>query len=275
MTADPLLAELAKALDSPREALWLLDELGDVAPGARREQALALARRRRDGEPLQYLLGHWPFRTIDLLVDGRALIPRPETELLVDLALDVLSFAPGSAVVCDLGCGTGAIALSVAVEERARGTVVDVLATDVSRGALALATRNAERVGAMSVTFLEGSWYDALPAALEGAITVLCSNPPYVAPGERPRLARELDFEPVIALVAADGTDGTPGFAAVETIIEGAPRWLAPGGTLLVEHGADQRAAALACAERVGLVARRDHDDLAGIPRILEARRPR
>lgn len=275
MTADTLLAELTDALDSPREARWLLDELGDVAPGARRVQALALARRRRDGEPMQYLLGHWPFRTIDLLVDGRALIPRPETELLVDLALDALSLAASSAVVCDLGCGTGAIALSIAVEARARGTLVDVLATDVSRGALALATRNAERVGATSVTFREGSWYDALSVAYEGAITVLCANPPYVASAERPRLARELDFEPAIALVAADGTDGTPGFDAVETIIEGAPRWLAPGGTLLVEHGADHRASALACAERVGLVARRDHDDLAGIPRILEARRPR
>jgi release factor glutamine methyltransferase len=274
VTPDPLFEELSQALDSRREAKWLLNELSEAPPGARRDRALALARRRINGEPLQYVLGHWPFRTLDLLADGRALIARPETELLVDLALHAV-LAGGAAVVCDLGCGSGAIALSIAVEARSLGAHVDVLATDVSEDALALAARNAERNLAGPITFLAGSWFDALPVAYEGALTVLCANPPYVADAERPHLARELDFEPEIALVAADSTDGTPGFGAIETIIAGASRWLAPGGTLLVEHGADHRSTAIACAERAGLVEVRDHDDLAGLPRILEARGPR
>lgn len=274
MTPDPLFDELTQALDSRREATWLLDELREVPPDARRGRALALARRRIDGEPLQYVLGHWPFRTLDLLVDGRVLIPRPETELLVELALDA-ALAGHEGVVCDLGCGSGAIALSVAVEARSRGAHLEVIATDVSSDALALAVRNAERNLAGPIAFLEGSWFDALRAGDQGALTVLCANPPYVAAAERPTLARELDFEPEIALVAPDGTDGTPGLGAIETIIGGAPTWLAPGGTLLVEHGAGHRSAVIACAERAGLVEVRDHDDLAGLPRILEARRRR
>jgi release factor glutamine methyltransferase len=275
MTSDPLYDELRVALESPREARWLLDELDGAPPATRRTRALALARRRAAGEPLQYVLGHWPFRALDLLVDRRALIPRPETELLVDRVLEVLADAADGAVVCDLGCGCGAIALSVALETRARGADTEVLATDASDDALALAERNAERTGARGVAFLAGSWYDALPVAYQGRLDVICANPPYVAAADRAGLARELDFEPEIALVADDGTDGTPGFAAIERVVTGARRWLAPEGTLLVEHGAEQRAAALACAESSGLVAVRDHDDLAGLPRLLEARRPR
>src|SRR4029077_8130483 len=132
-----------------------------------------LASRRRAGEPLQYVLGHWPFRELDLALDARALIPRPETELLVDRALELLGgLGPGS-VVCDLGCGAGPIALSVAVEASARGALVDVLATDVSRDALSLAALNAQRTGA-SVRFFAGSWFDALPLAYEGRLDLLC-----------------------------------------------------------------------------------------------------
>ena len=274
MTADPLFEELSSALDSRREARWLLDELDGCSPAQRRELALALASRRLAGEPLQYVLGHWPFRTLDLVLDARALIPRPETELLVDRALDVLDVIEERAVVCDLGCGSGAIALSIAVEARARGAHVDVLATDVSRDALALAALNAARTGT-EVSFFEGSWFEAIPAAYVGELSLVCSNPPYVGCDERPHLARELDFEPSIALVAADGSDGTPGMGALETIIAGAARWLAPGGTLVLEHGADQRDAVVACCGRAGLVLIRDHVDLAGLPRIVQASRPR
>ena len=194
MTPDPLFDELTGVLESRREARWLLDDLGDVPPEARRERAMELADRRAAGEPLQYVLGHWPFRTIDLLVDRRALIPRSETEQLLELALGALLDAGEGAVACDLGCGSGAIALSIAVESRALGTNVDVLATDVSSDALELARRNAERSGARGVTFYEGTWFDAIPLAYEGAIAVIASNPPYVAAAERPHLARELDF---------------------------------------------------------------------------------
>ena len=276
MTADSLVDELAGVLGSIREARWLLDELGAASsPEQRRDEALALAARRVAGEPLQYVLGHWPFRTLDLLVDPRVLIPRPETELLVDAALRVLAGTTETSTVCDLGCGTGAIALSIALEARARGRVVDVVATDVSEAALEVARANAARTGATSVAFLQGSWFDALPATLEGRIDACCANPPYVAAEERDSLARELDFEPEIALVAGDGSDSTPGFAAVESVIVGAARWLAPGGTLLVEHADHHRAAAVACCARAGLDVVVDHDDLAGRPRFLEARRPR
>jgi len=270
---DELVDELTTTLGSRREAAWVLEELEGLPADARRSRALELAARRSAGEPLQYLLGHWPFRALDLEVDGRALIPRPETEPLVELALAALVHAGGRPLACDLGCGTGAIALSIAVESRALGLDVEVHATDLSEASLQLARRNAERVGVPGVRFHCGSWYEALPASLHGAVSSLCSNPPYISATERATLARELDFEPELALVAPDGTDGTPGFAAVEAVVVGAVRWLAPGGTLLVEHGESHRDAAVACAIRAGLVEVVDHADLAGRPRTLEARR--
>jgi release factor glutamine methyltransferase len=272
---EPLLDELAALLGSRQEATWVLEEAaahdGDAATVAR-----AMAQRRASGEPLQYVLGHWPFRALDLVVDRRALIPRPETEVLVGLALDRLAARRRpvgvAAVVVDLGCGTGAIALSVGTEAPARGVAVEVHATDVARSALELAAHNAARVGA-ELSFHLGSWYEALPASLHGRVDVLCSNPPYVAARDRASLARELDFEPEVALVAADASDGTPGLAAVAAVVEDAPRWLAPGGVLLVEHGDVQGDGAVSLAEAAGLVEVRDHHDLAGRPRVLEAHR--
>jgi release factor glutamine methyltransferase len=272
---DALHDELAATMGSRAEARWLLEDLGgpDVAPRATR--ARALAARRAAGEPLQYVLGHWPFRGLDLLVDARALIPRPETEVLVGLAVPRVVASGDGAIACDLGCGTGAIALSLSAEVRAAGREVAVHATEVDDDALALARLNAARVGAVGVSFRHGSWFDALPASLRGRVDVCCSNPPYVAVAERRALARELDFEPELALVADDGADGTPGFGAVEAVVTGAREWLAPGGTLLVEHAATHRDAATSLATRCGLVVVADHDDLAGRPRVLEARSPR
>jgi release factor glutamine methyltransferase len=273
---DDLLDELTTTLGSRREARWLLEDLDATAPdlATRVARGRELAARRAAGEPLQYVLGHWPFRGLDLLVDGRALIPRPETELLVGLALAQVRARSDGVVVCDLGCGTGAIALSLAVEAAAEGRSVDVHASDVDLDALALARCNAERVGAPGVVFHAGSWYEALPPSLAGRIDVCCANPPYVGVDERPSLGRELDYEPPIALVAPDGLDGTPGLAAIEAVVEGARRWLAPGGALLVEHGDTQRSAALGLAARFGLEVVADHADLAGRPRVLEARAP-
>ena len=275
MPTDALCDELAVAIGA-REARWVLEEVdrqGRV--GADRDRAAhALVARRRAGEPLQYVLGHWPFRGIDLLVRPAALIPRPETEALTGLAVARALELDRAAVVCDLGCGTGAIALSVAVELSAAGRAAKVHAVDVAPEALDLARRNAARLGCAGVAFHLGSWYDALPRSLVHAVDVVCANPPYVSASERPRLARELDFEPDLALVATDGSDGTGGFAAVEGVIAGAGRWLAPGGTLLVEHGAAHRDAATRLAARCGLELVADHADLAGLPRILEARSP-
>jgi release factor glutamine methyltransferase len=271
---DALLEELAATVGSRREAGWLLEEVQSLAEPARTDRARTLAARRAAGEPLQYVVGHWPFRDVDLLVDARALIPRPETELLVGLALERLAALGRPGVACDLGCGTGAIALSLAVEAAARRLEVQLVATDVDDAALALAGRNVARVGARGVELRCGSWYEALPVSLRGRVDLLCANPPYVAHAARASLAAELGYEPDGALFADDGTDGTPGLAAVEAVVRGAAAWLTPGGTLLVEHGAGQRAAVTALASASGLVDLVDHDDLGGRPRILDARRP-
>jgi len=272
VAADELLDELTTTMGSRREARWLLEDLDGAGGTDDAARARRLAARRAAGEPLQYVLGHWPFRGLDLLVDARALIPRPETELLAGLAVARARARGDGAIVCDLGCGTGAIALSVAVEAAQAHLLVEVHASDVDEDALALARCNAERVGASGVQFHAGSWYEALPTSLRGRVDVCCANPPYVGVDERRTLAKELDFEPEVALVAPDGADGTPGLSAIEAVLGAARDWLAPGGTLLVEHGDAQRAAVLALAARCGFVVVADHDDLAGRPRVLEAR---
>lgn len=270
MTTDRLVAQLDELLGSPREARWIAQEVAALDPVERESAARAMAERRRAGEPLQYVFGHWPFRTLDLAVDARALVPRPETELLVGVALERLGVANAPAIACDLGCGSGAIALSLAVEGP---TGLEVHATDVDCDALELAAQNAARAGLSTVSFHLGSWYGALPPSLAGRVDLVCSNPPYVATSERPTLARELDFEPQHALVSPDARDGTPGFAALEEVIVGARTWLSAGGWLVVEHGDAHRDAAIACARRAGLCDVEDLDDLAGAPRILAARR--
>jgi release factor glutamine methyltransferase len=274
VATDELLAELSELLGA-REATWVAEEVAHVAAEERGTTALEMAERRLAGEPLQYVLGHWPFRGLDLLVDERALVPRPETEQLVGIALERLgSFVGPEAVAVDLGCGTGAIALSLATEGT---TLVDELivhATDLDPGALELAQLNAARVGVTSVRFHLGSWYRALPAALQGRVALLCSNPPYVAASERASLARELDFEPDRALVAEDGSEGTAGFGAVEHVIAASPTWLRRGGWLLVEHGETHGDAALSVARAAGLVHVEDLIDLSGRPRFLVGAAP-
>jgi release factor glutamine methyltransferase len=262
--------ELADGLFTRAEARWVRESVASLPEEERRARLSEIVARRRRGEPLQYVLGAWQFRTLELTVDRRALIPRPETELVVDVALEVLDgLAPG-AVACDLGCGSGAIALSLAAESTAHPVVH---ATDVSARALELARANAARCG-LAVTFHHGSWFEALPASLLGRVDLVCSNPPYVSRAERPTLARELDHEPAVALVAEDSTDGEPGMAAIEAILAGAAAWLRPGGAVVIEHGEAQRAASVACASHSGLSVVATIDDLAGRPRVLRAERP-
>lgn len=223
--------------------------------------------RRSAGEPLQYVVGRWGFRTLDLFVDRRVLIPRPETEAVVGHALDELDrMGTGPLVAADLGTGSGAIALSI-VAERAG---VQVWATDDSAAALAVAGANLAGIGrpATRVRLAEGSWYGALPRELRGRLALVVSNPPYVAEGdELPPVVR--DWEPAAALVA-----GPTGLEAVEAVVRGAPEWLAPGGALVVEIAPHQAAAAVAVATGAGLTDAEVRPDLAGRPRALVARRP-
>jgi release factor glutamine methyltransferase len=223
--------------------------------------------RRAAGEPLQYVLGRWAFRTLDLLVDRRVLIPRPETEAVVGHALDELDrMGPGPAVAADLGTGSGAIALSL-VAERPR---VEVWATDQSAAALDVAVANMAGVGtpAARVRVAHGSWYGALPPELRGRLALVVSNPPYVAAtDDLPPVVRH--WEPAAALVS-----GPTGLEAVAEVVAGARAWLAPGAAVVVEIAPHQAGAAVDLALGAGLRDAEVRPDLAGRPRALVARRP-
>jgi release factor glutamine methyltransferase len=279
---------LAARLRSPIEARWVVAHvLGDgpsTSPvdAAAWADLTALVDRRLAGEPLQYVLGTWAFRTLELTVDRRALIPRPETEQVVEAALGELRrlgfvdpAGPGERepVVVDLGTGTGAIGLSIAVEAAAL-----VWATDADADALALAAANRDRVTAAEppvaarVVLAAGDWFAAVPAELRGQIDLVVSNPPYVAAAEWPDLSPEVRREPHRALVAAAGSDGTPGLAAVETVLVGAAAWLARPGAVVVELAPHQATAAVDVARRAGFVDVDVARDLAGRDRAVVGR---
>lgn len=218
---------------------------------------LELAARRRAGEPLQYLEGTAPFGPIEVVVDRRVLIPRPETELLYE---KVLASLRGGETVVDLGTGSGALALALKHE----APDITMIATDLSDEALEVAAANAARLGVV-IELRKGSLYEALDPALAGTIDVIVSNPPYVAPDEWEELAEEVRlYEPRRALLAADG-----GLAVIRSIVARACDWLAPGGRLYVEIGATHEDAVLEMLPR-GLVGAVDRD-LTGRPRYLVA----
>lgn len=219
--------------------------------------------RREQGEPLQYVVGRWSFRALELLVDSRVLIPRPETEVVVDHGLREARRI-GARTAVDLGTGSGAIALSLAVE---LGPPVEVWATDVSADALAVARANLAGVGraATRVRMVEGDWFAALPSDLMGAVDLIVSNPPYVAEGDD--LPSEVaDWEPRHALIP-----GPSGLEAIERIVAGAPAWLARPGALVVELAPAQAERAVELARAAGFDDARVEPDLAGRPRALIA----
>jgi release factor glutamine methyltransferase len=274
---DETIARLAAAGvdDAALEVRWIIEQATDWSAA---EQAAALdepvterqvravdemVARRLTGEPLQYVLGRWGFRTLDLLVDGRVLIPRPETEVVAGLAIDAL---PEGGTAVDLGTGSGAIALSLAAE---CWPDVEVWASDASPDALAVARANLAGLGRRGsvVRLVEGDWFAALPDDLRGRIDVLVSNPPYVADDDTLPSAVG-DWEPVDAL--RSGSDGLDDLAR---IIGDAPAWLAPAGTLVLEIGETQGAAVAELARAAGLTEATVHPDLAGRDRALVARR--
>jgi release factor glutamine methyltransferase len=269
--AEELRAELRALGLAAHEARWLVDEFAPGGEAAARVDVLAAAERRLRGEPLQYLLGHWPFRSLDLEVDGRVLIPRPETEELVDHALRALARrGVASPLIVDLGCGSGAIGLSLLAELSSRGLAAQLIAVDASADALAVARRNAVKHRCVGATFVQGDWYEGLDRSLAGHVDLIVSNPPYVTDEEYRGLDPELHFEPKEALVAAPAR-GIDGFADLASVIAGSVSWLSPRGTLVVEHGARQGAAVVQCARDAGLCDIVDHRDLAGRDRVLVA----
>lgn len=222
--------------------------------------------RRARGEPLQYVLGEWSFRTLDLYVDRRVLIPRPETETVVEIALaELRRMEPIDPVIVDLGTGSGAIALACATEiGDAR-----VWATDASSDALAVARANLAGQGgnvASRVRLSQGDWFDALPDDLRGCVALVISNPPYIADDET--LPDEVsEWEPCAALRA-----GPTGMEDIERIVRGAPEWLARPGALVIELAPHQAPHAVDAARAAGATEATVAPDLAGRARALVAR---
>ncbi len=267
-----LVSELVGAGLDRREARWLVEEF---VPGGDLDAAPALSsavQRRLSGEPLQYVLGHWPFRSLDLDVDERVLIPRPETEALVDVALGELARSGAKApFILDLGCGSGAIGLSLLDELQRRGVTATLVAVDESLDALALARRNALKHRLHAVSFVQSSWFDSLDRSLQSHVDLVVANPPYVSEAEFTTLDPVLRYEPRGAIVSPDA-GGVAGFADAEAVILGARSWLTPHGVLVLEHANTQRAAVLSSAAAAGFSYVEDLNDAAGQPRVLVAR---
>jgi release factor glutamine methyltransferase len=217
-----------------------------------------LVARRLRGEPIAYIVGRREFFGLDFQVGPAVLIPRPDTELIVELALERL---PQNAPrLLDMGTGSGAIAVAVA-HTRPDAAVT---ALDVSPDALAVAQANAAANGAR-VRFLHSSWFDALAAG--DIFDVIASNPPYIAAGDDHLAQGDLRFEPVGAL-----TDHADGLSALRSIVNGSPRHLVPGGWLLLEHGYDQAQAVRALLADAGFTEVQSWQDLAGIERVSGGR---
>lgn len=247
---------LAMVLDKPRSYLYAHS---DKQPDEERFDIFTgMVHRRVQGEPVAYITGRREFWSLDLVVNRHTLIPRPETEVLVEQALGRLAQAP--ARVLDLGTGSGAIALALASERPADA----VVATDASEQALAVARYNASRLQIGNVEFAHGDWFGAVPGR---CFDLIVSNPPYVAAGD-PHLEKDgLPYEPPSALVAgADGLD------CIRHLAGQAPAHLAGGGHLLLEHGYDQAEQVAEILAGAGFVDISHHQDLGGIIRVTAGR---
>lgn len=257
------IVERASGYDGAEQHLRL-DDAVTIRAAAHFEQ---MVERRATGEPLQYVLGAWGFRTLDLYVDSRVLIPRPETETVVEVALaELRNLGCRAPVAVDLGTGSGAIALSLAREVPG----IEVWAVDRSADALAVARANLAGLGRAGarVRLAEGSWFEPLPPIVRGRIDLVVANPPYVAEREVDDLPPEVaHWEPRSALVS-----GPTGLEDIAAIVDEAPRWLSRPGALVVEIAPHQRAAAVDLARDAGFDAVDVRPDLAGRARALVAR---
>jgi len=252
-------------------------DVADLEAPARAEARFrSMVERRVRGEPLQYVLGSWSFRGLDLMVDARVLIPRPETEWVVEVALEEAmrlglrrgrarrAGATVAARAADLGTGSGAIALALAAEL----PDVEVWATDVSEAALAVARANVAGCGEARIRLAGGSWFDALPGELRGSLHLVVSNPPYVAAHELDDLPAEVaGYEPRRALVA-----GPTGLEALSELVSQASAWLRSPGVLVCEIAPHQREAVVELATSAGFADVDVRPDLTGRARVLVAR---
>jgi release factor glutamine methyltransferase len=266
-----LVNELIHAGLNRREARWLVEEFSPSDPEGIAAMRAA-AQRRLDGEPIQYVLGHWPFRSLDLDLDPRVLIPRPETEELVGHAFDeLMQRRLKEPLIVDLGCGSGAIGLSLLYELRQLGVNATLVAVDSSRDALDVTHANAAKHD-LEVTTVHSSWFEALDETLRGRVDLIVANPPYVGVAEFATLDPVLDYEPFAALVSED-TKHAQGFRDLQVIIGQSFSWLVANGLLICEHGNMQRAAVLQSAQDAMFADVQDLDDMFGNPRFLIAKR--
>ena len=256
---------LAHALEQhyqlPRSALLSRDEM-ELSPSA-----LAywkeLESGRLNGQPIAYLIGKKGFHNIELLVAPGVLIPRPETELLVEIGLREIDQLSGKASLLDLGTGSGAIALAIA---SASPNIV-ATATDHSSEALAIALKNTKNLGLEArVQLVQGNWYEAI--SKEEQFDLILSNPPYIESNDPHLLQGDLRFEPINAL-----TDQADGLSCLRTIISGAQEHLKPSGLIAIEHGFDQSAAVIDLMKSAGLRDIETHLDLAGHHRVASGRK--
>lgn len=271
-TVRELVESTAEVIGDRTHARWLVevavsaDRVDDVLDEEVTERMVAhldaIVGRYGTGEPLQYVLGRWAFRHLDLFVDERVLIPRPETEEVAGVAIDFARAVEGARTVIDLGTGSGAIGLSLATELPIDNT--SIWMTDISPDALAVARANLAGIGrpARNVTIIESRWFDAIPANLQA--NVIVSNPPYIAL-KSPDVERSVsDYEPEVALYS-----GSDGLDAIREIIRRAGDFLTANGALVLEIGADQWLATEYLFEEHGYVdceVRRDafgHDRIA------------
>jgi release factor glutamine methyltransferase len=251
---------LEKHYQLPRSALLSRDEM-TLSPEATL-QWQELQSKRLAGEPIAYLIGKRGFHDIEIYVAPGVLIPRPETELLVEIGLQEIARLHGSVKVLDLGTGSGAIALAIA---NAASHVL-VTATDQSSEALEIAKINVQLLNLKAqLQLMQGSWYEALSA--DARFDIILSNPPYISTLD-PHLSQgDLRFEPISAL-----TDHASGLTCLEVIINGAKDHLSPNGLIAVEHGFDQADAVVDLLKTAGLSDIQIYPDLAGHPRVASGR---
>lgn len=257
---------LGHVLDRP--AAWLVAHDDALLEEADLLRFASLVARRKGGEPVAYLVGYREFYGREFAVLPAVLIPRPETEMLVDLALaqevgvgaTAKCTATGATSILDLGTGSGCIAVTLALEIRQ----AEVTAVDASAAALSVARENAERLGA-TLRFQQSNWFDQLAGE---TFDLIVANPPYIATTDPHLCAGDLRHEPEPAL--ASGADGLD---AIRQIVAGAPRYLRPRGRLWLEHGYDQAAAVHELLAAAGFDDIQQHRDVAGIVRVSGGRR--
>ncbi len=255
-------AELLLAHVLHKSRTWLHTWPESELSAEQMQQYRQLIARRARGEPIAHLLGRQDFWSLSLQVTPDTLIPRPETERLVELALERIP-AEATWQIADLGTGTGAIALALARER----PHCRILATDRTAATLAVARNNADRHGLSNVAFCQGHWFEALPA--DTAFDMIVSNPPYIKETDPHLQQGDVRFEPPTALQA-----GQSGLDDLQHLIREALPHLKPGGWLLLEHGYDQAHAVIQLLQQAGYHQVNDYPDLAGQPRVAAGRKP-